>query len=146
MVKMGYEKRVIHYDWHNKPEEKYGYKFKSQAEVKFADYLEILRRGKEIIWWAYEYKKFYCGHKWGKDRYYTPDFISYNGEEEIIYYEVKVYLRQKDVSRFRFLRQAYSDVVINLVLPRKQKSIKQKRLLTNTMKYVNRVMYMNELI
>jgi len=146
---MGFEtNRRICYDWHNKPETKYGFRFKSQIERKWADYLQILKDLGAIISWEYEPKRFSCGHKFGKDRYYTPDFKIVEGEHGIEYEyfeEIKTTLRQKDISRFKWLKQSFPELIIVLVLPYCANNSKQALLRQQAHKYVQRIVYANPL-
>jgi hypothetical protein len=148
--KMGFEKRrTFTVDWHNKPEQKYGYTFKSKIERKWADYLESLKHIRAIESWGYETRKFDCGSKYNKKRVYTPDFeVVEDGIHA--FHEVKTALRQHDVSRFKWLRQAEPDLVIILVLPycptgKTKSGARQIELISNAEKYVNRIVYANPL-
>jgi len=148
MTKMGYEGRTVHYDWHNQRPEKYGYKFKSKAERMWADYLEFLKELGAIEEWEYEPETFQCGTKYRKERIYTPDFRvmeNYKGHTTTVYHEVKTSLRQKDISRFKWLKE-FHVVIIVLVLPnRPKRSVKQIDLLAKARKYVDRVVFANPL-
>ena len=147
--KMGFEKnRRFTVDWHNKPEVKYGCKFKSQAERKWADYLQAILELGAIVDWKYEPKRFDCGMSYNKHRFYTPDFLVreiQNRYEYEVYHEVKVRLTQKDVSRFRWLKKAHPNILIILVLPYCSRNANQARLRMNAHKYVERIVYANPL-
>lgn len=149
MAKMGFEtNRVIYYDWHNKPEEKYGYRFKSQIERKWADYLEAIKNLGAISSWEYEPDRFDCGLIYRKQRFYTPDFkvIEKNGDFDfVVYHETKTSLRQKDVSRFRWLYNSEHNVSIVLILPYCAKDSKQALLRQQAQKYILRIVYANPL-
>lgn len=145
MAKMGYEGRTVHFEWHNKREKKYGYDFKSQIERKWADYLETILKLDVIGGWKYEPTTFECGSKNRKERIYTPDFGVLEAECGYVFHETKTSLRQKDISRFKWLRQAHPDIKIVLVLPRLPKSGKQLILVDKARKYVDRVLAANPL-
>lgn len=153
MAKMGFELRRFTIDWHNKPEEKYGCHFKSQAERRWADYLEILKKLDAIVKWEYEPETFECGSKYRKERIYTPDFrITEKMGSHIyqVYHEVKVALQQKDISRFKWLKSSHSEITIVLVLPyspagKTASSRRQLELISNARKYIERIVYANSL-
>lgn len=139
--------RIIHYDWHNKPQEAFGYKFKSKVEYKWAQYLQKLLELGAIISWEYEPKTFEFGERWRVRKQYTPDFLVKEDGDEV-YHEVKTSLRQTDVTRLRCLHIDFPEVRIVLVLfgPEKTSNANQNRLRSNSRKYVERIVFAGPLI
>lgn len=142
-------KRIIHYEWHNKPQEAFGYKFKSQCEYKWACYLQKLKELGAIIGWSYEPKTFQFGERWRVRKQYTPDFFikeiddTVPGEIAECYHEVKTSLRQTDVTRFRCLAADFPEVRIVLVIfgPEHTRKANQNRLRSNARKYIERIVF-----
>ena len=138
--------RTIHYEWHNQPQEGFGYRFKSKVEYRWAQYLQRLLELGAIEKWLYEPTKFEFGERWRVRKQYTPDFLIREDGQEI-YHEVKTSLQQKDVTRFRCLHIDFPDVKIVLVMfgPEHTRSAKQNRLRSNARKYVERIVFANPL-
>lgn len=143
--KIGFEKnRTVHFEMRNKHVEAFGYKFKSQQEYKWAQYLNLLKKSGQIADWQYEPRKFEMKERYRKRRVYTPDFLvadvpSYNARTE--WHEVKTSLRQKDVSRFKWFRVDYPDERIILIVTNNPRKTKNKILLDNARKYVDDVIF-----
>ncbi len=147
------DNRVIHYEWRNKPEEIViggrKFKFKSQAERKWAQYLEALLSMGAIKSWKYEPQTFEFGERWRVRKQYTPDFFvkeiddTAPGEIAEHYQEVKTSLRQTDVTRFRCLAADFPEVRIVLVIFGSEHTSKanQNRLRSNARKYVERIVF-----
>jgi hypothetical protein len=130
-----------------KREHKYNYHFRSQAERRWADYLETLKELGAIKSWEYEPKRFACGQHNNKWRFYTPDFKVIeddNGLEVEVWHEVKMSLEQKDISRFKWFVGAHPDKIIVLILPRAAKK-RQAELRYKAHNYVKRIVYANPL-
>ena len=138
--------RTIHYEWHNQPQEGFGYRFKSKVEYRWAQYLQRLLELGAIEKWLYEPTKFEFGERWRVRKQYTPDFLIREDGQEI-YHEVKTSLQQKDVTRFRCLHIDFPDVKIVLVMfgPEHTRSAKQNRLRVNSRRYVERIVFANPL-
>lgn len=144
--------RIIHYEWHNKPEtciiggKKYTYK--SQIERKWAEYLQKLKDLGAIIDWFYEPKTFEFTERFRHKRIYTLDFSVTEEERHkitTVYHEVKTSLRQTDIRRFRYMAMDYPDVRMVLVLPYCAKNTNQARLRGNALRYCERIVYCNAL-
>lgn len=142
---------VIHYEWHNKPEECMidgrQFKFKSQIERKWALYLQRLLELGAIEFWDYESKTFEFKERYRKRRIYTPDFVireKFQGLMQTVYHEVKTALRQTDVMRFKLMAADFPMVNMVLVLP-SCRTGRQAILRGNALKYVERVVYCNPL-
>jgi hypothetical protein len=142
MAKMGFETdRQIKYDWHNQRPQGFGYRFKSKQEYRWACYLDILNKSKQIYRWRYEPHTFQFKERYRKRGQYTPDFYIENYPAATYeWHEVKTSLRQKDIYRFKQFRIDYPEERIILVLnSMPKKNLKQLRLLDNARKYVDDV-------
>ena len=134
--------RTVHYDWHNQPQEAFGYKFKSKVEYRWAQYLQKLLELGAIECWHYEPTKFEFGERWRVRKQYTPDFLVKEDGQEC-YHEIKTSLQQKDVTRFRCLHNDFPAVKIVLVIfgPEHPRSAKQNILRSNSRRYVERIVF-----
>ena len=144
---------IIYWEMRNKPQEAFGYKFKSQVEYKWAQYLEMMLSIGGIKSWKYEPQTFEFGERWRVRKQYTPDFFvedldPIDGEIIPVYHEVKTSLRQTDVTRFRCLAADYPDEKIILVVfgPEHTRKANQNRLRSNARKYVERIVFARPLI
>lgn len=135
------------FEWRNKPQEAFGYKFKSKVEYRWACYLESLLKLGAIQSWKYEPKTFEFGERWRVRKQYTPDFLVEKDGIEV-YHEVKTSMRQTDVTRFRCLHIDYPEVKIVLVVfgPEHTRKVNQNRLRSNARKYVHRIIFANPLL
>jgi hypothetical protein len=123
------------------------YWFRSGFEVRWAQYLELLKQGGEIYDWFYEPQKFEFEKIRSGTVFYTPDFqvYYYNIKPPYYWHECKGHLKQKDVTKFRRMDKYYPDETIILVMqniPQKptRKNTEKLRRLDNARKYVERVM------
>ena len=128
------------------------YWFRSGLEVRWAQYLELLKGLDEIVDWEYEPRKFEFEGIRSGTVFYIPDFkveyprLENNHDWEIIrWHEVKGYLKQKDVTKFRRMAKYHPSEKIILVMqniPKKptRKSTEKLRRLDNARKYVERIM------
>lgn len=141
--------RTVHFEWRNEPQHVFidgrEFNFKSKAEYRWAQYLQLLKNIKAIEEWSYEPTTFEGRMRYRKIRVYTPDFLVMEDGEDI-YHEVKTALRQKDITRFKYLKADYPDVKIVLVLMSKPKGLsassrKQVILIANAEKYVERTVF-----
>lgn len=145
---------IIHWEMRNKPVEAFGYRFKSQVEYKWAQYLDQLLKLGAINSWLYEPTVFEFGERWRVRKQYTPDFFITEiedgepGEVTEVYHEVKTSMRQTDVTRFRCLRADFPEVRIILVIfgPEHTRNANQNRLRSNARKYVERIVFARPLI
>lgn len=141
---------VIHYEWRNEPQHVWidgrEFRFKSKAEYRWAQYLQLLKDLKAISKWEYEPTTFEGTIRYRKQRIYTPDFMVIDTGEEI-YHEVKTALRQKDITRFKYLKADFPDEKIVLVIfgPEHTHNANQNRLRSNARKYVERIVFANPL-
>jgi len=142
--KMGFETtRTLHIEFGNKPCEGYGYRFKSKEELRWANYLELLKMSKEIESWEYEPQTFEFKERYRARKQYTPDFRTVE-HGQVKWYEVKCgsTLTQKAVSKLKYMQADFPDEWITLVYPsRPKKENKISRLLDNAAKYANEIIY-----
>lgn len=121
------------------------YRFRSGFEVRWAQYLELLKGLGEVYMWQYEPKKFEFEKIRSGTVFYTPDFLVHYNNNEIRWHETKGHLKQKDVVKFKRMAKYYPSEKIILVMqniPQKptRKSAEKLRRLANARKYVERVM------
>jgi len=112
----------IHYDWHNiRTEITIGgkfCKFKSKIEYKWCQYLEILKQLGAIEDWDYEPKKFVFEERFRRRRVYIPDFRvieKTHGLRQRVWHEVKTYLRQPDILKFKYMQADYPSETMVLI-------------------------------
>jgi hypothetical protein len=96
-------------------EVKHGCHFRSGAEVKYADRLEVMLADGEIAGWAYEPQVFSLdvnGHRIAR---YTPDFIinHRDGTDEVV--EVKGYWRADARLRVKLFQALYPRYLFTVV-------------------------------
>ena len=118
MERMGFEKnkRLIR-DFKNQPEEKYGYKFKSKFERRYADYLAFLVNQGQIGGWEYESEaKIFTGETYGVIKY-IPDFkVWLPGGGGIEFHEIKGWAEGKDVTKMRRMQKHYPETPMVFVM------------------------------
>jgi len=98
------------------------YYFKSQLELKWAQYLQFLKEHHNIIDWSYETQTFYFAGEKAAPVQYTPDFRVNEAGGDIIYQETKGWHDGQTNTKLRRMAEHYPDVRIDLVLqhiPRK---------------------------
>jgi len=127
--------------------------FRSGFEVRWAQYLELLKGLGEIYDWFYETEKFEFKAIRSGTVFYTPDFkvYYYNIEPPHYWHECKGHLTQKDVTKFRRMAKYYPEERIILVMqniPQKptRKNAEKLRRLDNARKYVERIMDGGEIL
>jgi hypothetical protein len=137
------------------------YHFRSQYEVRWAQYLELLKMAGEIIDWEYEPRKFEFEDIRSGTVFYTPDFkVCHNDvvdekdwSKKIphIWHECKGHLTQKDITKFRRMAKYYPDERIILVMQNIPKTVTKRNRtkilrLQKAEKYVERIMDGTELL
>lgn len=126
------------------------YWFRSGFEVRWAQYLELLKGLGEIIDWLYEPKTYWFWEIKRGTRTYKPDFRIV--EEDCHYWhETKGHLTQKSVTQLKRMAKYYPNEKIFLVMqniPKKptRKNAEKLRRLANAKKYVERVMNGSEIL
>lgn len=121
------------------------YWFRSGFEVRWAQYLELLKQAGEIVDWLYEPKDFWFdGIKRGTVSY-KPDFKIEKEGCIYIWHETKGHLTQKSVTQLKRMAKYHPSEKICLVMqniPKKatRKSAEKFRRMENAKKYTERVM------
>lgn len=141
--------RTIHFDWRNQPQHVIlggkECRFKSKQEYKWAQYLELLKQNGVVTDWEYEPRRFEFKERWRHRHVYTPDFRVEElvGKEliQVVWHEVKVALRQRDILRFKLMSLDYPDEIMVLILNAGSNKLRQIILKENAMKYINRIVY-----
>ncbi len=82
-------------------------RYKSKAERYFAWKLEAEKQSGAILWWAYEPVRLLVVESEGKRCWYTPDFLVIYPRGNVIFYEVKGFLREAARLRFLAARERY---------------------------------------
>jgi len=140
-------------DWHAKPKtvmmNNRLCKFKSQTEYRWAEHLEFLRQCGEIKDWRYEPETFWFHAIKRGVRSYKPDFRVQYSDGECLWHEVKVWLVQKDITKFRRMSRYYPEEKLILVMARRPKrgrtAIKTSIMLQKAKPFLERIVFMNEL-
>ena len=140
------------------------YWFRSGFEVRWAQYLELLKGLGEIVDWFYEIRKFEFEKIRSGTVFYTPDFkVIYPKESEAgyedthcrncfyVWHECKGHLQQRDVTKFKRMVKYYPNEKLILVMqniPKKptRKNAEKLRRLENAGKYVERILNGEELL
>lgn len=91
------------------------YYLKSKWEVKYAYYLEYLKKIKYIKDWMYEPDTFWFEKIKRGVRSYTPDFKIFNTDESFEYIEVKGYWDEKSLTKLKRMRIYHPNIKINKV-------------------------------
>jgi len=140
----------IKYNWHNIVEEVTiggkTYTYKSKIERKWATYLEMLKQLGAIEDWDYEPYQFVFKERFRRRRVYIPDFRvieKTHGLRQRIYHEVKTYLRQPDILKFKYMQADYPSETMVLILPCGTKSVKKIIMRDKAKKYIQRIVYCN---
>lgn len=97
--------------------------FKSQAELSFAEHLELLREAHQIQYWGYEPHGsafWFEGIRRGVHSY-KPDFLVVTNSREVQWYEIKGYLDSRSVTKLRRMRKYHPQTKIVLVMMRDEK-------------------------
>ena len=100
--------------------------FRSQWEVDFAYYLEMLKQYRQIQEWEYEPKTFWFEQIKRGVRSYLPDFRVTEKDQSIIYYEVKGYMDARSKTKLKRMKKYYPDVKLQLVQAPQIKEIRDK--------------------
>jgi len=149
----------IYVDFHNEPTRAViagrTFKFRSRAEYRFAQYLQLLVDLKECfaadpaeqyIGWDYETDdcRFYFADETTAPVRYTADFVAYTRSGAKHIYEVKGWLTSRDGTKYRRMAKHYPDVKLFLVLTQRSKRRVHRRAIAQ--KYVERIIYLSELL
>lgn len=113
------------------------YYFRSRFEVRWARYLQLLKKGdKKMIEWTYEPRKFWFHEVKAGITSYKPDFYIIEKDDHY-FVETKGHLTRRDITKFRRMAKYYPDIKLVLVM---QAFTKKNALLCDSAKkYVDRV-------
>ena len=102
--------------WHEFP---YGkrYYFRSKWELKYAIYLDFLKKQGKIKDWTYEEDEFWFEKIKRGVRSYKPDFKIYNMDGTFEYVEVKGFWDSKSLTKIKRMRIYHPHVKITAVDP-----------------------------
>lgn len=76
---------------------------RNKTELAYEQYLELLKKAGEILWWKYEGLKF----RLGEGAYFTPDFVVMNKEGYLEAHEVKGFWREAARVRIKAAAEMY---------------------------------------
>lgn len=113
------------------------YFFRSKLEYRWAQYLELLKRAGEVLYWDYEAVKFEFEKIRSGTVFYTPDFRVKYADETVIWQELKGHLTSKDVTKFKRMAKYYPEETLILVMQRIPKKFNHN--LETAKKYVERI-------
>jgi len=110
--------------------------FRSQLEVKTAQYLQLLKDNGHIKDWAYEQTRFEF-----PDSKYLIDFDVLNNDGSFFYIESKGYMDAQAKRKLKMLNKYYPHAIVDMVFSNRSDI---KRLKT-AVKYIRRATTINEL-
>lgn len=139
----------IQMDWNNQPcratFDGRIIQFKSKLEMRWAKYLDLLKRSGHIKDWAYEPMTFIFPNETQAPVRYKPDFKVIENNGDVTIYECKGFLTGRDVSKFRKVQKHYPETKLVLVMAQKDKSTKRVNRYASALKYVERIIYANSI-
>ena len=89
----------------------------NKTEAAYAEHLELLKRGGEILWWKFEPVKF----KLADNTHYNPDFMVVNKNREVEIHEVKGFWRDDARCKIKIAADMYPMKFIAVKLRPKNK-------------------------
>lgn len=92
------------------------YRFRSKFEYHWAQYLEILRKSKQIIKWEYETERYYFFNEKTAPVQYNPDFKLTMPDGSILLQETKGHHDGSTNRKLQRMSKHYPEVKIELVL------------------------------
>lgn len=99
------------------------YYLKSGWELRYANFLETLLKGKAIKSWTYEEDTFWFEAIKRGVRSYTPDFKVTYEDGAVEYHEVKGWMNKKSATKLKRMRIYYPDVKMVLIQEAEMKNI-----------------------
>lgn len=87
---------------------------RSGWELRYAAFLNILKKGKAINDWDYEVDTFWFDKIKRGVRSYKPDFKIFNNDGSIEYHEVKGRMDEKSKTKLKRMKKYYPDIVIKI--------------------------------
>lgn len=88
---------------------------RSNWEVKFAEYLEMLKKGGAIKSWEYEPKTFWFMEIKRGVRSYKPDFMVVDNGDKVTWYEVKGFMDGRSVTKLKRMKKYYPDEQVRVI-------------------------------
>ena len=129
MANMGFEKITFRRKYGNVPvNAEIGgrtFHFKSKLEYRWGQHLELLKIGKHIKDWFYEFHTFYFEN--AATPSYTPDFLIRNNDNSFEYHETKGMVEKRTINTVKALFDERPAVKITMVFWRKPKIASVKR-------------------
>lgn len=129
MAKMGFEKTRLRRKFGNIPVHAIvggkEYHFKCKLEYRWAQHLELLKIGRIIKDWFYEFHTFYFDN--AATPKYTPDFLIRNNDNSFEYHECKGMVESNTMRALKALFDERPHVKITLIFWKKPKLSVQKR-------------------
>jgi len=119
------------------------YHFKSEAEYRWACYLQFLKEHGEIRAWYYEHTEFIFQDVETAPVQYTPDFQVIDKDGIEFYQEYKGVLDGKAIRRFQRMHEHFPEVIMELILPRINKRGGQVNRRGFALKYCRRIIPAN---
>jgi len=89
--------------------------FRSQWEVKYAKYLDFLKKQGKIKEWTYEEDEFWFEKIKRGVRSYKPDFKIYNNDDSFEYVEVKGFWDAKSLTKIKRMGIYHPEIKISAV-------------------------------
>lgn len=102
------------------------YYFRSQWEVDYAKYLDLLKQHGKIKEWEYEPETFWFETIKRGVRSYLPDFRVTETDGTVVLYEVKGYMDSRSKTKLKRMKKYYPDINLYLVQAPQIKEIRSK--------------------
>lgn len=99
------------------------YYLKSGWETKYANYLEMLLKGKAIKAWEYETDTFWFEKIKRGVRSYTPDFKIFHKDGSIEYHEVKGWMDSKSKTKIKRMKIYYPKIALVVIMKEELKAL-----------------------
>lgn len=91
------------------------YYFRSGWEMKYATFLEMLKKGKAIKDWTYEEDTFWFEKIKRGVRSYTPDFKIYFNGGKHEYHEVKGWMDSKSKTKLKRMKKYHPEETVTVI-------------------------------
>lgn len=89
--------------------------FKSSYERRFAEVLELERRGGKILAWKHESITLVVNDVEGDRRRYTPDFAVWEDDKTLHFFEVKGFAREDSILKFEVAARNFPHHIFTMV-------------------------------
>jgi hypothetical protein len=91
------------------------YYMRSGWEIRYAAYLNILKKSNEIKDWEYEVDTFWFEKIKRGVRSYKPDFKIFNNDGSIVYHEVKGYMDAKSKTKLKRMKLYHPEINVIVI-------------------------------